>query len=59
MPAELSFVAALMVGLLGSSHCLGMCGGIASAFNLGGGIDSSPAQASIALINRFRNTCWI
>lgn len=35
MPAELTFAAALLVGLLGSSHCLGMCGGIVAAFNLG------------------------
>jgi len=36
MPAELTFGAALIVGLLGSgSHCLGMCGGIVSALNMG------------------------
>jgi sulfite exporter TauE/SafE len=35
MPADLSFAAALIVGLLGSSHCLGMCGGIVAALNLG------------------------
>ena len=28
MTAELGFVAAFMVGLLGSVHCIGMCGGI-------------------------------
>ncbi len=33
MPAELTFFTALLVGLLGSSHCIGMCGGIASALN--------------------------
>ena len=36
MPTDLTFAAAIIVGLLGSSHCLGMCGGIAAALNLGG-----------------------
>jgi sulfite exporter TauE/SafE len=35
MPLELTFGAAIIVGLLGSSHCLGMCGGIVSALNMG------------------------
>lgn len=35
MPQELTFVAALLVGLFGSVHCVGMCGGIASALTLG------------------------
>ena len=35
IPAELSFGAAVIVGLLGSSHCIGMCGGIVSALNMG------------------------
>lgn len=35
MPTELTFGAAIIVGLLGSSHCLGMCGGIVSALNMG------------------------
>ena len=35
MSVELTFGAALIVGLLGSSHCLGMCGGIVSALNMG------------------------
>jgi hypothetical protein len=35
MPMELTFGAAIVVGLLGSSHCLGMCGGIVSAFSMG------------------------
>jgi hypothetical protein len=30
--AEFSYAAAFMVGLLGSGHCLGMCGGLVSAF---------------------------
>ena len=35
MPTDLTFAAAVIVGLLGSSHCLGMCGGIVAAFNMG------------------------
>lgn len=35
MPTDLTFVAAVIVGLLGSSHCLGMCGGIVAALNMG------------------------
>ena len=34
-------VAALGIGLAGAGHCLGMCGGIAAALNLGG--DRGPA----------------
>jgi len=32
---ELSFLTAAMIGLLGSTHCLGMCGGIVGALNAG------------------------
>jgi sulfite exporter TauE/SafE len=35
MPTDLTFAAAVIVGLLGSSHCLGMCGGIVAALNMG------------------------
>jgi len=35
MPIELSFGAALLVGLLSSAHCIGMCGGIVGALNMG------------------------
>jgi sulfite exporter TauE/SafE len=42
---ELSFGAAIIVGLLGSSHCVGMCGGIVGALNMGiaGDLGSRPA----------------
>ena len=33
---EAGLLAALVAGLVGSTHCLGMCGGIASALSLGG-----------------------
>lgn len=31
MPSEITFLTALLVGFLGSTHCIGMCGGIAGA----------------------------
>ena len=46
MPTELTFAAALIVGLLGSTHCLGMCSGIVAALNMGiaGDLSSRPAS---------------
>lgn len=41
---ELSFGAAVIAGLLGSTHCLGMCGGIVGALNLG--IDPASRRGS-------------
>jgi hypothetical protein len=35
MTAELSIAAAFMIGLLGSTHCVGMCGGIVGALTMG------------------------
>ena len=35
MPVGFTFGAAIIVGLLGSSHCLGMCSGIVAALNMG------------------------
>ncbi|MDH3448105.1 MAG: sulfite exporter TauE/SafE family protein [Gammaproteobacteria bacterium] len=35
LPADLTFGTAIIVGLLGSSHCIGMCGGIVAALNMG------------------------
>lgn len=32
---ELSFIAVFMIGLLGSTHCIGMCGGITGALTMG------------------------
>ena len=43
MVTELTVGAAFLVGLLGSTHCIGMCGGIVGALTLG--IDS-PARKS-------------
>ncbi len=46
MPAEASFIAALLVGLLGGVHCVGMCGGIVGAltFGLPAEVRQSPAR---------------
>ena len=33
--SELSIAAAFMIGLLGSTHCIGMCGGIVGALTMG------------------------
>ena len=46
MPIELEFSAAFLVGVLGSSHCIGMCGGIISA--LGVGIDNGHSKKSLS-----------
>jgi len=35
MPADVTLVSAFLVGLIGSTHCLGMCGGIVGALTLG------------------------
>ncbi len=47
MPAEASFIAAFLVGLLGGVHCVGMCGGIVGALTLGLSEDvrTRPAKA--------------
>jgi hypothetical protein len=34
-PIELAWVSAFLVGFLGSTHCIGMCGGIVGALTLG------------------------
>jgi len=44
---DLSFGAAIVVGLLGSSHCIGMCGGIVGALNMGVGESVSKQPKSL------------
>lgn len=39
-PIELTWVSAFLVGFLGSTHCIGMCGGIVGALTLGAKRDS-------------------
>ena len=47
MGTELTFGAAFLVGLLGSTHCIGMCGGIVGALTLG--LDGSVRKSSFRL----------
>ena len=42
--------AALLAGLLGSAHCLGMCGGISGLFAVNAGVASLRQQVPFALI---------
>lgn len=35
MPVDVTLVSAFLIGLLGSTHCVGMCSGIVGAFTLG------------------------
>jgi hypothetical protein len=44
---ELTFYTALMIGLLGSTHCIGMCGGIVGALNIG-----APERGGQTLLSR-------
>jgi len=44
---DLGFSAAIVVGLLGSSHCVGMCGGIVAALNMGVGENVSKQPTSL------------
>ncbi len=39
---ELSITTAFLLGLLGSGHCIGMCGGIMSALSIGSGTSRNP-----------------
>ena len=45
---ELTLVAAFMIGLLGSTHCIGMCGGIVGALTMG--LPESTRQSSLKLL---------
>ncbi len=45
---ELSYLAAFMVGLLGSTHCIGMCGGIVGALTMG--LPETTRQSSLKLL---------
>ena len=43
---ELNYIAAFLIGLLGSTHCIGMCGGIVGALTMGvaDNVRQSPLQ---------------
>ena len=45
---ELTLVAAFMIGLLGSTHCIGMCGGIVGALTMG--LPKSTRQSVLKLL---------
>ena len=49
MAMDLSFGAAIIVGLLGSSHCVGMCGGIVAALNMGISEKDGKKTSSLAI----------
>ena len=48
MISELSIAAAFMIGLLGSTHCIGMCGGIVGALTMG--LPDATRQSPIRLL---------
>jgi sulfite exporter TauE/SafE len=52
--AEFSYWAAFMVGLLGSGHCLGMCGGLVSAFFMKIGAGRTAPLASLLVYHAAR-----
>ena len=47
MPLELTFASAIVIGLLSSAHCLGMCGGIVAALNMGASIEPTNRPRSL------------
>ena len=49
MDSELTLVAALLIGFVGSTHCLGMCGGIAGALGSSAPKGSGLTAASYAM----------
>lgn len=49
MDSELTLVAALLIGFVGSTHCLGMCGGIAGALGSSAPKGSALTAASYAM----------
>jgi len=49
MTAEGGLLAALVAGLLGSTHCLGMCGGIAGWFGLNTAVRGAAGRSGFAL----------
>ncbi len=46
---ELSIAAAFMIGLLGSTHCIGMCGGIVGALTMG--LPETTRQSPVKIIS--------
>ncbi len=48
MSSEITLLAALITGLLGSVHCVGMCGGIVGSLSLG--IESKPDKSKFRIV---------
>jgi sulfite exporter TauE/SafE len=48
MTSDITLLSAFLVGLLGSTHCLGMCGGIVSALTFGVRVDLRRSPWSLA-----------
>jgi sulfite exporter TauE/SafE len=46
-PIELTLISAFLIGFLGSTHCLGMCGGIVGALTLGAKRDAADSAWSL------------
>jgi sulfite exporter TauE/SafE len=53
MGDELTVLTALMAGVLGSTHCLGMCGGIAAALGVSARAASESTVGAVALTTTF------
>jgi sulfite exporter TauE/SafE len=53
MGDELTLLTALMAGVLGSTHCLGMCGGIAAALGVSARAASESTAGAVALTTTF------
>ncbi len=53
MTGELTVVAALMAGLVGSSHCVGMCGGIAGALGMSAADTDRPFIRRVLFVSLF------
>jgi sulfite exporter TauE/SafE len=53
MGDELPLLTALTAGILGSTHCLGMCGGIAGALGVSARAASSSTSGAVALTTTF------
>ncbi len=54
MQPELTFVSAFLVGLFGSVHCIGMCGGIIGALTLNA-TDQSASRTKTLMLVLFYN----
>ena len=46
--SEINYIAAFLIGLLGSTHCIGMCGGIVGALTMG--LPGDVRQSSLKLM---------